>query len=56
MNRLIQIKLKNVQRLLGKIVILDYVKSKKNIDDPLTKGLFRSVVVASSREMGLSSY
>jgi len=54
MNRHIQIRLKSVQRLLGKVVILDFVNSEKNIDDPLTKGLFRSVVLESSREMGLS--
>ena len=43
MNRHIQIRLKSL-RLLGKIVLLDFVKSKKNIADPLTKGLSRSVV------------
>ena len=35
-------------------MILDFVKSEKNIADPLTKGLSRSVVLDSSREMGLS--
>ena len=54
MNRHIQIRLKSVQRLLGKVVLLDFVKSEKNIADPLTKGLSRSVVLESSREMGLS--
>jgi len=53
MNRHIQIRLKSVQRLLGKIVILDFVKSEKNFVDPLTKDLCRSVVLESSREMGL---
>ena len=53
MNRHIQITLKSVQRLLGKVVILDFVKSEKNLTDPLTKGLSRSVVLQSSREMGL---
>ena len=52
MNRHIQIILKSVQRLLGKVVLLDFVKSKKNIADPLTKSLSRSVVLESSREMG----
>ena len=45
MNIHIQIKFKSVQRLLGKIVILDFVMSEKNLADPLTKGLFRSVVL-----------
>jgi len=54
MNRHIQIRLKFVQCLLGKVVILDFVKSEKNLADPLTKGLSRSVVIKSSREMGLS--
>ena len=56
MNMHIQIRLKSVQRLLDKVVILDFVKSEKNLVDPLTKGLSRSVVVESSRKMGLSPY
>ena len=51
MNRYIQIKLKYVQCLLGKVVILNFVKSEKNL---ATKGLSRSVVLESPREMGLS--
>ena len=54
MNKHIQIRLKSVQRLLGKVVLLNFVKSEKNIVDPLIKGLSRSVVLESSREMGLS--
>ena len=54
MNRHIQIRLKYVQHLLSK-VILDFVKSKENLSDPLTKDLSRSVVLESLREMGLSS-
>jgi len=54
LNRHIQIRYKSVQRLLGKVVILDFVKSEKNLADPLTKGLSRSVILDSSREMGLS--
>jgi len=50
----IQIRLKSVQRILGKVVLLNFVKSEKNIVDPLTKGLSRSVVLESSREMRLS--
>ena len=52
MNRHIQIRLKFVQCLLGKVVLLNFVKSEKNITDPLTKGLSRSVVLESSGEMG----
>ena len=54
MNRHIQIRLKSVQRLLGKVVLLNFVKSENNIADPLTKGLSRSVVLESSREIGLT--
>ena len=53
MNKHIQIRLKFVQHLLGKVVLLDFVKSEKNIADLLTKGLSRSVVLESSREMGV---
>ena len=48
MNKHIQIRLKSVQCLLGKVVLLDFVKSEKNIADPLTKGLSRSVVLELS--------
>ena len=46
--------MKSVKYLMSKTVILNFVKSKKNIVDPLTKGLSRSVVPDTSREMGLS--
>jgi len=49
----IQITLKSVQRLFAKIVILDFVKSEKNLADPLTKGLSRSVVLELLREIEL---
>jgi len=39
MNRHMQIRLKPVQRQLDKVVILNFVKSEKNLADPLTKGL-----------------
>jgi len=54
MNGHIQIGLKSVQRLLGKVVLPDFTKSEKNIAKPLTKSLSMSVVLESSREMGLS--
>ena len=50
----IQITLKSVQRLFAKIVILDFVKSEKNLTDPLIKSFSRSIILESSREMGLS--
>ena len=40
---------------MKKTVNMNFVKSEKNIVDPLTKGLSRSVVLDTSREMGLSS-
>jgi len=52
MNRYIHIRLKSVQHLLDIIVILNFVKCEKNLTDPLTKGLFRSATLKSSREMG----
>jgi len=52
MNRYIQIRHKFVQRLLGKVVILDFVKFKKNLADSLTKSLSRSVILESSRRWG----
>ena len=56
MNKYIQIRLKSVQCLLGKVMLLNFVKSEENIADPLTKGLFRSVVLESSRELGLNPW
>lgn len=41
------------QLLSNGVVSLDYVKSKDNIADPLTKGLTRELVEKSSRGMGL---
>ena len=35
------------------VISIDYVKSKDNIADPLTKGLNRELVEKSSRGMGL---
>ena len=39
--------------LLTWVISLDYVKSKDNIVNPLTKGLNRELVEKSSRGMGL---
>ncbi|GJR08216.1 retrovirus-related pol polyprotein from transposon TNT 1-94 [Tanacetum coccineum] len=37
------------------IISINYVKSKENIADPLTKGLCREQVIFTSRSMGLKS-
>jgi len=41
------------QLLKHGVISLDYVRSEKNLADPLTKGLPRRVVVESTRGMGL---
>ena len=41
------------QLLSSGIISIDYVKSKDNIADPLTKGLAREQVYKLSRGMGL---
>ncbi|RVX20813.1 Retrovirus-related Pol polyprotein from transposon TNT 1-94 [Vitis vinifera] len=41
------------QLLSTRVISVDYVKSKDNIADPLTKGLNRELVEKSSRGMGL---
>ena len=41
------------QLLSTGVIYVDYVKSKDNIADPLTKGLNRELVDKSSRGMGL---
>jgi len=41
---------------MGKTLILDFVNTEKNVSDPLTKDLSRSVALDTSREMGLGSY
>jgi len=39
--------------LLNEVVFIDYVKSKNNIVDPLTKDLSRELVYNSSRRMDI---
>ena len=41
------------QLLSSGIITIDYVKSKDNIANPLTKGLTREMVAKTSRGMGL---
>ena len=45
MSRHIQIRLMSVQCLLGKVMIMDFVKSEKNLVGQLTEGLFKRVVL-----------
>ncbi|KAL0382991.1 UNVERIFIED_CONTAM: hypothetical protein Scaly_0586400 [Sesamum calycinum] len=43
-----------VQELLKNgIISLDHVRSKRNLADPLTKGLIRRIILETSRAMGL---
>ena len=45
---------KTIRQLISTgVITVDWVKSKDNIADPLTKGLSRDVVYKSSRGMGL---
>ena len=45
---------KTIRQLISTgVITIDYVKSKDNIADPLTKGLSRDAVYKSSRGMGL---
>ncbi|XP_019173288.1 PREDICTED: uncharacterized protein LOC109168888 [Ipomoea nil] len=41
------------QLIVNGVITLEYVKSEKNIADPLTKGLNRKGILDTSREMGL---
>ena len=43
------------QLLSSGIITIDFVRSKDNIADPLTKGLTRELVESSSRRMRLKS-
>ncbi|KAJ9557464.1 hypothetical protein OSB04_012078 [Centaurea solstitialis] len=42
------------QLLSTRVILIDYVKSKDNIADPLTKGLSRDLLYKSSKGMGLN--
>ena len=41
------------QLISSGVISIDYVRSKDNVSDPLTKGLSRELVEKSSRGMGL---
>ena len=41
------------QLISSGVISIDYVRSKDNMSDPLTKGLSRKLVEKSSRGMGL---
>jgi hypothetical protein len=52
--RHIRVRHSSVRELLKNGVIsLEFVRSERNLADPLTKGLTRKLVLESSREMGL---
>ena len=54
--RHIRIRHEAVKELLKNgIISLDYVRSERNLADPLTKGLTRRIIFESSRAMGLKS-
>ena len=40
------------QLISSGVISIDYVRSKDNVSDPLTKGLSRELVEKSSRGMG----
>ena len=42
-----------IELLSSGIIIIDYIKSKDNVSDPLIKGLTREGVDRSSKRMGL---
>ena len=53
-SRHIRLRHDTVRQLLSSgIITIDYVKSKDNIADPLTKGLTREMIAKTSRGMGL---
>jgi bacillopeptidase F (M6 metalloprotease family) len=46
--------LKSVRKMRNsRVITMDYIQTKKNIDDLFTNGLLRSVIDAASKEMGL---
>ena len=55
MNRHLKVWHKSLRyKMKNNVITLNYVKSEKNLADQLTKGLSRTVVLESSRGMGLS--
>jgi len=43
------------QMLKHGVIFLEYVRSKRSLTDPLTKGLTKRIVLETSRGMGLQS-
>ncbi len=55
MNRHLKVRHKSLRyKLKNNIIALNFVKSENNLADQLTKSLSRTVVLESSRGMGLS--
>jgi hypothetical protein len=47
-------RLKSVRKMRNSgVIVLDYIQTSKNLADPFTKGLSRSLIDNASREMGL---
>ena len=41
--------------IMNGVIIIDFVRSKENLTNPLTKGLTKEVVVKTAQGMGLRS-
>ena len=55
MNKHLKVRHKSLRyKMKNNVITLNYVKSEQNLADQLTKGLSRTVVLESSRRMGLS--
>jgi hypothetical protein len=53
-SRHIKKRLKSVRKMRNsRVIILDYIHTEKNLEDPFTKGLSRNVIDTVSKEMGL---
>lgn len=53
-NRHLRLRHNIVKQLVGdRVISLDYVRSEKNLADPLTKPLTRGLMMETSRGMGL---
>ena len=53
-SRHVKRRIKSVRSLKNSgVIAVDYINTSKNLADPFTKGLSRSVIDGASREMGL---
>ena len=50
----IKCKLKSIKKLRSsRVIAVDYIQIAKNLADPFTKGLSRTMIDSASKEMGL---